>query len=116
MPNYLEFRAARMWKGEIEFTSRKDNQPVATMLITQLFLDDALRMDWNGETVARLDRRAFYAWLRTGELGVGHNLPPFTDGQVTWSWNGSNPHVTITGIEHVFPATALYELRMLAVR
>lgn len=116
VPHYLEFHAARMWKGEIEFTSRNDNQSVATMLITQLFLDDALRVDWNGVTMAEFDRRAFYVWLRTGELGIGHNLPPFTDGQVTWSWKGSDLHVTITGVAHVFPRAALYELRMLAVR
>jgi len=116
-PHYLEFHAPRMWKGELELTSLKDHKPVGALLITQITGPaDVLRLDWNGETVAELDRRPFHTWLHAGDLIHTDNLRPFTGGQVTWFWKGPGLHVAILGIEHVFPATALYELRMLAVR
>ena len=144
VPPCLEYRGSQMWKGELAFISRKDNETVATVLITQCTTADVLRLDWNGAAIAELDRRPFANWLRTGWIGDGTTAQPFvarklseegeasaagpgggtaTDrpgevaaDQVTWFWKGRDLRVVITGIEHVFAAIALPDLLRLAVR
>lgn len=115
-PVHLQYTSSRLWKGELEFTSRRGAQPVATVHITQITgSTDALRVDWNGRSIALMERGPFSAWLRNSPGNLS-SVPPFTADEVTWIWRGKALHVTLIEIEHLFPAIALFDLRMLAVR
>src|SRR5688500_8188612 len=83
--HFLEFTDQKMWKGELHFRSRQGTIQVADVRITQLVTADSLRIDWQGEPVAQLDRNEFSQWLHKAITSDAGAVPPFTADKVTWT-------------------------------
>lgn len=115
----LVLAGRRTWEGKLEFRIHDADHGTpegavrATQVrVTQMPIEDVLRVEWLGHVVADIDRQQFAAWLRRPDGSAR-----FRAGQTTWLRNGPEDlRVVVAKVEHTVPGRAILELILLAVR